>query len=119
MKGQDRIIPAPISDTMTAKIKQAAVDAFKAIQGHGTARIDFLANTETGEFWLNEINTMPGSLAFYLWEHAGLTATQVCGKLIQHAQEVHAEKLQTTYNYKSNLIDLAAARGTKSGAKSF
>jgi len=113
MKGQERIIPAPISDSMTEAIQQAAINAFKAIRGHGTARIDVLANPTTGEFWLNEINTMPGSLAFYLWEPQGMSAAQVCDELIRLAKEAHAEKLQTTFDYKSPLIELAATRGTK------
>jgi hypothetical protein len=57
MKSQERIIPAPLEDDLTAKIQQTAIDAFKAIRGRGTARIDFLVNAESGEYWLNEINT--------------------------------------------------------------
>jgi D-alanine-D-alanine ligase len=114
MKGQDRIIPAPISDAMTEKVKAAAVAAFKAIGGMGTARIDVLANADE-QFWINEINTMPGSLAFYLWEPEGMSATDVCTELINLALERHAEKMQTTFNYKTDLIKLAASRGTKGG----
>jgi D-alanine-D-alanine ligase len=114
MKGQDRIIPAPISDEMTAKIKAAAVDAFKTIGCMGTALIDFLANSDE-QFWINEINTMPGSLAFYLWEPEGMTATDVCAELIRLALERQAEKMQTTFDYKTDLIKLAASRGTKGG----
>jgi len=116
MKGQQRLIPAPIDADVTAKIKQAAVDAFKAIRGKGTARIDFLLDTDSGQFWLNEINTMPGSLAFYLWEPEGMTPSAVCDELITLALAVHAEKQHNTYNYKSGLIELAAKRGSK-GAK--
>jgi D-alanine-D-alanine ligase len=118
MKSQERIIPAPLSDDLTARIKQTAIDAFRAIRGGGTARIDFLMNQDTGEFWVNEINTMPGSLAFYLWEPEGLSPTAVCDELIRLAFEVHAEKQATTYNYKSGLIALAAQRGSK-GVKGY
>jgi D-alanine-D-alanine ligase len=113
MKSQERVIPAPLSDDLTTQIRQTAISAFRAIRGSGTARIDFLMNQDTGEFWVNEINTLPGSLAFYLWQPEGLSPTAVCDELIRLAFEVHAEKQATTYNYKSGLIALAAQRGTK------
>lgn len=116
MKGQERQIPAPISPELTARIQEAAVNAFKGIRGRGTARIDFLACPATGDFWLNEINTMPGSLAFYLWEPMGMSASAVCDELIHLAWESHAEKRNTTYDYKTDLIKVAAGRGSK-GAK--
>jgi len=113
MKSQQRIIPAPIDAALTAKIKQAAIDAFKAIRGRGTARLDFLASPDTGDFWINEINTLPGSLAFYLWEPEGLSASAVCDEVIKIAQEDNAAKRRTTYDYKSKLLEIAAQRGTK------
>lgn len=116
MKGQDREVPAPISDDLTANIKEASAKAFKAIRGAGTARLDFIVNPDSGLFWLNEINTLPGSLAFYLWEPEGLSPSQVCDDLINIAYQVHAEKLSTTYDYKSELLKTAAERGSK-GAK--
>lgn len=118
MKGAERKIPAPLDDALSAKIQAAAVDAFKAIGGRGTARIDFLVNEEAGEFYINEVNTMPGSLAFYLWEPEGLSPAHVVDELIRLAQEAHAQKRQTRYNYKTGLVAHAAARGLK-GLKGF
>ncbi len=116
MKGQDRVIPAPISDELTAKIQDIARRAFMAIDGYGIARIDFLVKPDSGDVWLNEINTMPGSLSFYLWEAMGKTPRQVVEDLIEIALAVHAEKQQTTYDYQSQLLGLAAKRGV-SGVK--
>lgn len=113
MKGAERIIPAPISNELTATIKDIAVRAFKAINGRGIARLDFLVQTEQNQVYLNEINTMPGSLSFYLWKESGKTAVQVVEQLIDIALEVHAEKRQTTYDYESKLIELAASRGVQ------
>ncbi|KAB2903929.1 MAG: D-alanine--D-alanine ligase [Anaerolineae bacterium] len=113
MKSQERVIPAPIGDELTQKIKEAGVATFKAIRGRGTARIDFLLSKDTQQFWVNEINTLPGSLAFYLWEPEDLSPTAVCDELIQLAMEEHSEKRHTTYDYKSGLIELAATRGAK------
>jgi D-alanine-D-alanine ligase len=111
MKGQERLIPAPISDEMTAKIQDLARRGFRAIQGRGIARIDFLAKPDEGVVYLNEINTMPGSLSFYLWKESDISAAAVVKRLIDIAFEVHAEKRQTTYDYQSGLIEHASRRG--------
>jgi len=113
MKGAERRIPAPISDDLTARIRETALRAFRAVDGRGIARVDFLVREETGEVYLNEINTMPGSLAFYLWLEEGMTPAQVVDELIRLALEAHAEKRKTVYNYKTGLIAHAAARGLK------
>ncbi|MBN1202682.1 MAG: D-alanine--D-alanine ligase [Anaerolineae bacterium] len=113
MKGAERKIPAPISDELTQRIRQMAVDAFKAVDGHGTARVDFLVREEAGEVFLNEINTLPGSMAFYLWQEEGMSPSDVVDELIKLAIDVHAEKRETLYNYKTGLIAHAAARGLK------
>lgn len=113
MKGAERIIPAPISQGLTAKIQQYAISAFRAIDGRGIARIDFLAYPDEEVVYLNEINTMPGSLAFYLWRESGLSAGQVVEKLVKLAQDAYADKRKNTYDYQTNLIQLTASRGLK------
>jgi D-alanine-D-alanine ligase len=111
MKGAEREIPAPIPEELTAQIRQIAVDAFKAIDGRGTARIDFLL--KEGRAYLNEINTMPGSLAFYLWQAGGMNPAAVVDELIRLALEAAVEKRRTTYDYKTGLVAQAAVRGIK------
>jgi D-alanine-D-alanine ligase len=111
MKGAERRIPAPIAEELTKEIQDYAVRAFKAIDGRGTARIDFLVKDST--VYLNEINTMPGSLAFYLWSEMGMKPAQVVDELLTLARDAIAEKRRTVYNYKSGLVDQAAARGLK------
>lgn len=119
MKSAERIIPAPIGDELTAKVKQMAVDAFRAIDGRGIARIDFLIQKDSNLVYLNEFNTMPGSLSFYLWEPVGLSARDVVNKLVALARDANAEKRRSTYNYQTNLVSLTASRGLKGtkGAK--
>jgi len=113
MKGAERKIPAPISPELTERIRQMAVDAFKAVDGRGTARVDFLVREEAGEVFLNEINTLPGSMAFYLWQAEGMSPSDVVDELIRLALDAHTEKRKTVYNYKTGLIAHAAARGLK------
>jgi D-alanine-D-alanine ligase len=116
MKSADRVIPAPISAELTEKVQQTAIAAFKAIDGRGTARIDFLVQPESDTVYLNELNTMPGSLAFYLWQETGMSAREVVHQLVELARAAYMEKRRSTYNYQTNLIALTAARGIK-GAK--
>lgn len=113
MKGAERKIPAPLSEELTKRIQQMAVDAFKAVDGRGTARVDFLVGKESEEVFLNEINTIPGSMAFYLWQETGLSPAQVVDRLIELAFEAHADKRKTVYNYKTGLLAHAAAKGLK------
>jgi D-alanine-D-alanine ligase len=111
MKGAERKIPAPLPDDLTEQIQALAVQAFKAVDGHGTARIDFLV--KGGEPFVNELNTMPGSLAFYLWQYEGMSPSMLCDELIRLALEAHAEKRRTIYDYRSGLVAKAAQGGLK------
>jgi D-alanine-D-alanine ligase len=113
MKGAERKIPAPISEELTNRIQQMAIDAFKAVDGRGTARVDFLVREQAGEVFLNEINTIPGSMAFYLWQATGMPPAAVVDRLIDLALEAHADKRKTIYNYKTGLLAHAAAKGLK------
>lgn len=117
MKGAERKIPAPIGDDLTERIQHMAVDAFKHVDGRGTARVDFLVRPDADEAYLNEINMIPGSLAFYLWQESGMSAADIVERLIELAFEAHAEKRQTVYDYKTNLLAHAAAKGLKGTKK--
>jgi len=116
MKSADRVIPAHISQDLTQRIKDISIQAFKAVDGRGIARIDYLVKPESNEVYLNEINTMPGSVAFYLWREDGYSTTDVVEKLVQIAQSANAVKRRNMYDYKTNLVSVASQRGTK-GAK--
>lgn len=113
MKSAERLIPAPINPELSAQIKQTSIGAFKAVDGRGIARIDYLAHTDNDEFYLNEINTMPGSLAFYLWQEDGYSRADLVEKLVQLALDANAGKRRNVYDYRTNLIDIASQRGIK------
>lgn len=120
MKSAERVIPAPIDDSLAGRIRSTTEAAFRSVDGRGVARIDYLVKPDTGEVYLNEINTMPGSLAFYLWQETGLTPSEVVDRLVKLAQDSSADKRRNTYDYRTSLIELTAARGLKGakGAKS-
>ncbi len=90
------LIPAPLSPEQTAEVQRLAVAAFLAIDGAGMARVDFLLDRQTGQLYLNEVNTIPGftSISMYpkLWEASGLPFPQLLDRLIELALERHADK---------------------------
>jgi D-alanine-D-alanine ligase len=89
-------IPAPLDEQTAARVRQLAIEAFRAIDGAGLSRVDFLVEGETGAVWLNEINTLPGftSISMYakLWAATGVAYTTLIDRLIALALERHAEK---------------------------
>lgn len=104
MASLDRLIPAPISQDLTDGVQAYAVQAFRAIGAAGTARIDFLYHTAAGELYLNEINSIPGSLAFYLWEASGMPFDQLVERLIVIALNRHSIRTQTQFSFDVNLL---------------
>lgn len=89
------LIPAPLDSETAARIQELAVRAYKAIDGAGMARVDFLVNGETDEVYLNEINTIPGftPISMYpkLWEASGIPYAELLERLVDLALERHQE----------------------------
>lgn len=108
-----RKIPAEISKEAEEKIKKIAVDAFKYLGCNGVSRIDFLMDTKTEEIWLNEINTIPGSLSFYLWEPTGMKYTELLDKLISLALKRFRTNERINYSYDTNILSQCKAFGSK------
>lgn len=82
-------VPAQVSDEVTNYIRETAVKVFKAVDGHGLSRVDFFLDKETGEVYLNEINTMPGftNISMYpqLWQATGIEYSELLDRLIELA----------------------------------
>jgi D-alanine-D-alanine ligase len=96
--GSQLLIPAPLSRSQTEKVRELAIAAFRAIDGSGMARVDFLLAGETGLLYLNEVNTIPGftTIGMYskMWAASGLPFPALLDRLIGLALERHAEKQQ-------------------------
>jgi D-alanine-D-alanine ligase len=103
MKGLSRRIPAPISAELTRTIQNLARQTFAAIDAAGVSRVDFLV-TQDERVYVNEINTIPGSLAFYLWEATDLPFGRLLDRLIEIALARFATRRQTTYSFDSTLL---------------
>ncbi|MGH2913214.1 MAG: D-alanine--D-alanine ligase, partial [Solirubrobacteraceae bacterium] len=115
MKGAQRLIPAPLSDALTAEVKELAQRAFTAFSCAGVTRVDFLVDANE-QVYINELNTIPGSFSFYLWEPAGLPFADLMDELIDLALADHREKLRTTTVFSTNLLAQRVA-GAKGGDK--
>ncbi len=113
MEGAKRIIPAPISADMTAKIQRMAVQAFKAVGASGVARIDFLFDPAAHQVYVNEINTLPGSISYYLWEPQGMTGEVLVEKLLELALQAHREKRKTNFSSGQLLLSHVDFLGLK------
>lgn len=113
-----RKIPAEITAEQRDTIRKMAVDAFKVLGCSGVSRIDFMMDTATGEIWLNEINTIPGSLSFYLWEPAGMKYTELLNKMIALSLKREREQENITFSFDSNVLQGVKLGGGAKGAKS-
>ncbi len=117
MASLKRKIPAPITEEQRDFIRRAAVDAFLALGCSGVSRIDFLMDSSTGEIFFNEINTIPGSLSFYLWEPLGVKYTELLDRMIALALKRDRESRALTYSFESSVlsgISFSGAKGCKS-----
>lgn len=112
-----RKIPADITSEQRDTIRELAVKAFKCLGCGGVSRIDFMMDTATGNIWLNEINTIPGSLSFYLWEPIGVKYTELLDRMISLALKRERENENITYTFDSNVLQGVKLGGGTKGAK--
>lgn len=113
MASQDRLIPAPVSEDVASRVRRLAVQIFQLLGCAGVARIDFLMDDETGAIYFNEINTIPGSLSFYLWKPSGVEFPDLVERLIQIGLSRYASRSNRVRSYDVNLLEERAARGLK------
>jgi D-alanine-D-alanine ligase len=111
MASLDRKIPAPISDQLTKQVQENALAAFRALDAAGVARVDSFVKEDTGETWVMEINTTPGSFAFYLWEATGVTFSDLMDEVLQIAVSAHRARQELLFTFDSTI--LAQQRGGK------
>lgn len=116
MASAKRLIPAPLDDALTESIQDIAVKTFKIIGCNGVVRIDFLIDADDDTVYVNEINTIPGSLAFYLWEASGKPFTAMLDELIRLALKREREKNSIKNSFETNILSgFIARKGSKFG----
>ncbi len=111
-----RKIPADISKELRERIRTLAVDSFKILGCNGVSRIDFMIDVDNGELYFNEINTIPGSLSFYLWEPVGVQYKELLDRMVQLAIKRNRIEESITFTFDTNILNSANFGGSK-GAK--
>ncbi len=105
MASHDRRIPAPIEKNYELRITNYAKEIFKVCGCSGVTRVDFLIDKKSNEIYVVEINTIPGSLSFYLWEAKGLSFRDLIDKLVENAEYEYAKKKKLLRTFESTILD--------------
>ena len=113
MASTSRKLPADLSEKTRKEVEDIAVRAFKALGSSGNSRIDFLIDEKTNKVYINEINSIPGSLAFYLWDAKDINFTQVLDDMINIGIKDYKKRLSKTHSFESNILAGFAANGVK------
>ena len=117
MASLKRIVPAPIGEELTEKLQSLSCEIFDALDCKGVVRIDFMLDRESDEYYITEINTIPGSLAYYLWTETGLPYSRLIDEMVEYAMKAHREKERNSFAYASDILSGAVIGGGKKGGK--
>ncbi len=113
MASVSRKIPADLSAEKREEVREMAVKSFKALGCNGVSRIDFMIDEDNGKLYFNEINTIPGSLAFYLWEPVGVPYKELLDRMIQLAIKRVRTEGNLTFTFDTNILNTASFGGSK------
>ena len=115
MASLHRVLPAPIEDELKNVIQEMSRTIFRMLDCKGVVRIDYMFDKHSEKLYITEINTIPGSLAFYLWENAGIPYSTLIDRMIDFAEKAHADKNQANYAYSSDILKNVSfgAKGAK------
>jgi len=114
MKSLARVVPAPIGEDLTARIQKMTKEIFRTLDCRGTVRIDFILD-QNDVLYVNEPNTIPGSLAFYLWKECGVSFAKLVDIMVEGALLAHADKNKNVYAFDSTILQkvTSGAKGAK------
>ncbi len=113
MQSAQKRIPAELPAEVTKRIQFLAGETFRVLSCHGVSRIDFILDRSCGEIYVNEINTIPGSLSFYLWEATGIPFDSLMDRLVALALKRKRQQGKKTVSYDQNIFSLGG--GLKGG----
>lgn len=108
-----RIIPARISDDLTEKVRDIAKKAFRALGSSGVVRIDFLIDKDNNKVYANEINSIPGSLSFYLWDKTDKEYQDLLDEVLTIAIRDYKDKVNKTRSFDTNILKSFSGNGVK------
>ena len=116
MASLHRVLPAPIEDSLRDKIQAMSCDIFRMLDCKGVVRIDYMFDRASEQVYITEINTIPGSLAFYLWENKGVKYSQLIDRMVDCARKANEDRNMRNYAYSSDIlkgVSLGGAKGAK------
>jgi D-alanine-D-alanine ligase len=117
MQASERRIPANLPEDISNKIRHISGETFRVLSCHGVSRVDVMIDEKDNSIYVNEINTIPGSLSFYLWEATGITFTQLMDKLVALAFKRKRDSDRKTFTYDQNIFAMGAGPIGAKGAK--
>ena len=115
MQASEKRIPADLPEDVTKRIQFLAGETFRVLSCHGVSRVDVIVDRKDGQIYVNEINTIPGSLSFYLWEAAGIPFDQLMERLVRLALKRKRDLQSKTLSFDQNIFALGG--GVKGGTK--
>ncbi len=116
MASLHRVLPAPIEDSLRDRIQAMSCDIFRMLDCKGVVRVDYMFDRASEQVYITEINTIPGSLAFYLWESKGVKYSQLIDRMVDAALRAHEDKNARNYAFSSDILKGVTLGGSK-GAK--
>lgn len=116
MAASAKKIPADLPENETAEIRRLAGETFRVLSCHGVSRVDVIVDRDTREIYVNEINTIPGSLSYYLWEATGLSFSALMDNLVGLAVKRNDRRGRKTLTFNQNIFALGGGtKGVKGG----
>ncbi len=119
MSSLKRQIPAPVGEEKLAQIRRLTEEVFRALDCKGVVRVDYIIDRDEDRVYMGEINTIPGSLAFYLWEPVGVSFAQLIDSMVNCALTAWADRNKSVFSYDSNILASvrSGAKATKTGGR--
>ena len=117
MQASEKRIPADLPVEISEKIRHMAGETFRVLSCHGVSRIDVMIDRKDNSIYVNEINTIPGSLSFYLWEATGISFEKLMDRLVELAFKRKRLTDQKTFTYDQNIFSLGGGVKGAKGAK--
>ena len=115
MQASEKRIPAELTPEQTERVQFLAGETFRVLSCHGVARVDVMIDDSSGDIYVNEINAIPGSLSFYLWEATKVPFDELMERMVALALKRKREQSNKTVSYSQNIFALGG--GMKGGTK--
>ena len=104
MASSKHVIPAPVGEELTKTLQNLSMEIFDAMDCKSVVRIDYMIDRHSGKHYITEINTIPGSLAFYLWQPTGLPYAKLIDEMVSCALKAHQEKERNSFAFSSDIL---------------